>query len=186
MAGIEEKKTGKSRVQVSENTARRLRMRADFEDKEPDQLILEMLNERNRRSPMTDIQPFGFENLLSVGLYATITLFITLATTATLFSIVFFPEILIDVLIADALTALATTASLLLKRRIHGRASLARYWLQGSPFALPVASTMISSVLEAPSGRSLSVFFAVGTLFTSALIFYLVMSLLMTRATGRS
>ena len=79
-------KKGKSRVQLTEGTARWLRMRAEFEDKDVDQLVRQMIQERNLLKPM-NLQPgVRFEPDVRTALYSTLAFIVTLDLIVTFYS----------------------------------------------------------------------------------------------------
>jgi len=97
-------KKGKSRVQLTEGTARWLRMRAEFEDKDVDQLVRQMIEERNLLKPM-NIQPgIRFEPDVRTALYSTLAFIVTLDLIVTFYSALVLPTTLRVVLILDAIS----------------------------------------------------------------------------------
>ena len=97
-------KKGKSRVQLTEGTARWLRMRAEFEDKDVDQLVRQMIQERNLLKPM-NLQPgIRFEPDVRTALYSTLAFIVTLDLIVTFYSGLVIPITLGVVLILDAIS----------------------------------------------------------------------------------
>ncbi len=132
-----EAKKGKSRVQLTEGTARWLRMRAEFEDMEVDQLVREMVKDRNIQRPMSLGPGTRFEPDVRTALYSTLAFIVALDMIVTIYSAIAFPGTLGIVLVLDLISIASIALSIITFRILEHKSSNAVY-IGVSPATIPI------------------------------------------------
>ena len=133
-----EAKKGKSRVQLTEGTARWLRMRAEFEDMEVDRLVREMVKDRNIQRPMSLGPGTRFEPDVRTALYSTLAFIVALDMIVTIYSAIAFPGTLGIVLVLDLISIASIALSIITFRILEHKSNNAVY-IGVSPATIPIA-----------------------------------------------
>lgn len=176
-----EAKKGKSRVQLTEGTARWLRMRAEFEDMDVDHLVREMVKDRNIQRPMTLGAGISFEPNARTALYSTLAFIVALDVIVTIYSGLAFPSALSVVFVLDLISIPSVAISVIIFRIVERKSSNAAY-IGVSPtiIAIPLMLSLPFFMRFPPEGIPFVLVMLVGT--AVSLSFYVTLNLLLRSA----